>query len=400
MLFQNLQPAPPDSILGLAEAFLKDPRPEKINLSVGVYQDAHGATPILASVKEAERRLVAAGAPKSYLPISGLAQYAAGVQELLFGNEHEIVLAGRASTAQTPGGTAAVRAAADTVYRLHPTAKVWISQPTWPNHPSIFAAAGLKVETYPYFDAETNDLALDALLSHLEKIPPGNVVLLHGGCHNPTGVDPTRDQWRRIADVIYARNLFPLIDFAYQGFGDGIREDTLGILTLCRPGQEALICSSFSKNFGLYSERVGALTVVASDRAAAETALSHVKACIRANWSNPPAHGARIVAAVLGDPELRRQWEGEVAAMRERIHGMRRRFVEAMRAAGSQRDWSFLQRQRGMFSFSGLTPVQVDQLRSEYGIYIVGNGRINVAGMTEANLPPLCRAIAAVTERM
>ncbi len=397
-MFENLQPAPPDSILGLTEAFLKDPRPEKINLSVGVYQDARGKTPTLESVKEAERRLLASDVGKSYLPISGLAEYAAGVQGLLFGDSHEIVISGRASTAQTPGGTAAVRAAADTIYRLHPTAKVWISQPTWPNHPSIFSAAGLKVEIYPYFDAEKNGLALDAMLKTLSKAPPGSVVLLHGGCHNPTGVDPTPEQWRKIADVIFAHHLFPLVDFAYQGFGDGIHEDTVGINAICRPGHEAMICSSFSKNFGLYAERVGALTVVAADRASAEASMSHVKTCIRSNYSNPPAHGARIVATILSDSNLRAQWEQEVAAMRDRINGMRRTFVETMRKVGSTRDWSFIEQQRGMFSFSGLTPVQVDQLRSEYAIYIVGNGRINVAGMTEQNLTPLCKAIAAVTE--
>ncbi len=398
-MFKDLQPAPPDAILGLTEAYLKDPRKEKINLSVGVYQDAQGATPTLETVKEAERRLLEKGASKSYLPISGLAEYAVGVQSLLFGDEHEIVLSGRASTAQTPGGTAALRAAADTIHRLHPTATVWISQPTWPNHPSVFAASGLKVEVYPYFDAENNSLALEAMLQTLEKIPPGNVVLLHGGCHNPTGVDPTPEQWRQIADVIHARNLLPLVDFAYQGFGDGIREDTVGIQTLCRPGQEVLICSSFSKNFGLYGERVGALTVVAADRASAEAAMSHVKVCIRSSYSNPPAHGARIVATILSDEALRRQWEQEVAGMRDRINGMRRKFVETMAEVGSPRDWSFIERQRGMFSFSGLTPIEVDQLRSEHAIYIVGNGRINVAGMTEANLPTLCRAIAAVTQR-
>lgn len=397
-LFHQLQSAPPDSILGLTEAFLRDPRPEKINLSVGVYQDAQGATPTLPSVKEAERRMLAADVSKSYLPISGLPEYDAGVQELLFGDEHEIVLSGRASTAQTPGGTAALRVAADTLRKLHPTATVWVSQPTWANHPSVFAAAGLKVEIYPYFDAQNNGLAIDAMLAALERMPPGSVVLLHGGCHNPTGVDPTPEQWRQIADVLKARNLMPLIDFAYQGFGDGIREDAKGISLVCGPGQEAMICNSFSKNFGLYSERVGALTVVAEDRAAAETAMSHVKTCIRANYSNPPAHGARVVAAILSDPQLRAQWEAEVAAMRGRINGMRRQFVEGMRQAGSSRDWSFIERQRGMFSFSGLTPVQVDQLRSEYAIYVVGNGRINVAGMTDANLPPLCRAIAAITQ--
>ncbi|MBW3596986.1 MAG: aspartate/tyrosine/aromatic aminotransferase [Planctomycetes bacterium] len=397
-LFHNLQPAPPDAILGLMEAFLKDSRAGKINLSVGVYQDARGTTPTLECVREAERRLLEADAAKSYLPITGLAEYDAGVQELLFGEEHEIVIAGRASTAQTPGGTAAVRAAADTLWKLRPTTKVYISQPTWPNHPSIFAAAGLKVEVYPYFDADKNGLALAAMLAAMEHMPPGSAVLLHGGCHNPTGVDPTPDEWRKIAVVLRERNLLPLIDFAYQGFAEGIREDARGISILCGPGQEAIICSSFSKNFGLYSERVGALTLVAEDRAAAETAMSHAKTCIRANYSNPPAHGARIVAAILADPQLRGQWEEEVAGMRRRINGMRKLFVETMKACGSTRDWSFIERQRGMFSFSGLNPVQVDRLRSEFAIYVVGNGRINVAGMTEGNIMPLCRAIAAVTQ--
>jgi aspartate aminotransferase len=397
-LFHDLQPAPPDSILGLMEAFLKDPRPEKINLSVGVYQDARGKTPTLACVREAERRLLAADNPKSYLPITGLAEYGAGVQELLFGEEHEIVIAGRASTAQTPGGTAALRAAADTIARLHPTATMWVSQPTWANHPSVFTAAGLKVETYPYFDAANNGLALEAMLAAMDQMPPGSVVLLHGGCHNPTGVDPTPDEWRKIAAVVRARNLLPFIDFAYQGFAEGIREDARGISILCAPGQEAIVCSSFSKNFGLYSERVGALTLVAEDRAAAEAAMSHAKICIRVNYSNPPAHGGRIVATILSDPELRAGWEEEVAGMRSRIHGMRRLFVETMQQCGSTRDWSFIERQHGMFSFSGLNPVQVDRLRSEFGIYIVGNGRINVAGMTEENITPLCRAIAAVTQ--
>jgi len=252
------------------------------------------------------------------------------------------------------------------------------------------------VNTYPYFDATTNGLGLEVMLQTLEKIPAGDVVLLHGCCHNPSGVDPDPAQWQRIAAVIEARQLLPLVDFAYQGLGAGLSEDATGLLALCRPGAELLIASSFSKNFGLYNERVGALTLVGASSEAAATALGHVKICVRTNYSNPPAHGAALVTAVLQDPELRSQWDGEVAAMRERINGMRQLFVATLKEKGVERDFSFITRQRGMFSFSGLTPLQVEALRQRYAIYIVGSGRINVAGMTQDNIDPLCEAIASV----
>jgi aspartate/tyrosine/aromatic aminotransferase len=279
---------------------------------------------------------------------------------------------------------------------MFPGKRIWVSRPTWPNHPGVFQAAGLEVKTYPYFDAATNGLAFDDMLAALRQIPEGDVVLLHACCHNPTGIDPTPEQWSQIADVIEERRLLPLVDFAYQGLGDGLREDARGLHTLCRPGSEMLIASSFSKNFGLYNERVGALTLVAGSQAAAEATLSHVKLCIRANYSNPPAHGAAIVTTIWNDPELRAEWEAEVKAMCDRINEMRSLFVETLADKGGRRDFSFIARQRGMFSFSGLTPEQVETLRQRYSIYIVNSGRINVAGMTRANMDAICQAIADV----
>jgi aspartate/tyrosine/aromatic aminotransferase len=396
-MFETLDTAPPDSILGLNEAFQRDPHPNKINLSVGVYKDAQGKTPILGCVKAAEAKILERENNKSYLAIEGLAEYDRGVAELLFGASHEIVTSRCSVTLQTPGGTGALRVAADFLKCKFPQSRVWFSKPTWANHPSVFAAADRTVEGYPYIDAQQTGLDFAAMLDAMQKIPRGDVILLHACCHNPTGVDPTREQWRQIADVVRDRGLLPLVDFAYQGFGDGLEEDTVGLRELCRPGQELLVCSSFSKNFGLYCERVGALTIVAANRTTAEAALSHARVCVRVNYSNPPQHGAAIVATVLGDPQLREQWMQELAGMRQRIHTMRTKFVETMAAKTSKRDFSFIAQQRGMFSFSGLTPLQVDELRTKYSIYVVTQGgRINVAGMTDANMDRLCDAIAAV----
>jgi len=395
-MFDSLQPAPPDAILGLTEAFKQDSNPDKINLSVGVYQDADGRTPILECVKQAERRLVEDESTKSYLPITGSPEYARLVQGLVFGGDHEIVTGGRAVTLHTPGGTGALRVAADFVKTSFPAAAIWCSTPTWPNHHGVFKAAGLSVETYPYFDKQGNRLDADAMLDTLRKIPAGDVVCLHGCCHNPSGIDPTADQWRQIADVVYERGLLPLVDFAYQGLGDGFQVDAAGLHELCRPGKELLVANSFSKNFGLYRERTGALTAVAANADVAQIAVSRLKVNVRTNYSNPPAHGGAIVATVLADAELKQQWEQEVAVMRERINGMRQLFADTMRAKGSATDFGFITRQRGMFSFSGLTPVQVDELRTKFSIYVVGSGRVNVAGMTENNMDRLCDAVMAV----
>ncbi|MCC9077695.1 aspartate/tyrosine/aromatic aminotransferase [Litorilinea aerophila] len=395
-MFEKIVPAPPDAILGLTEAYKADPNPNKINLGVGVYKDANGHTPILQAVKRAEERILAQETSKTYLGIDGSPAYAAATRALLFGPEHEVIASGRAVTAQAPGGTGALRVAADFLARTQPGTTVWLSTPTWPNHPNIFRAAGLEVASYPYFDSRTNDVAFEAMLETLRTIPAGDVLVLHACCHNPTGVDLSSAQWAQVAEVVAERGILPLLDFAYQGFAQGLTEDAAGVLALTRPGQELLIANSYSKNFGLYSERVGALTLVAATPDAAQAALSHVKQVIRANYSNPPAHGAAIVTTVLNDAELRRLWEAEVAAMRERINTMRHLFVETLNEKGVQTDFSFIARQRGMFSFSGLTPEQVKALRERYSIYIVGSGRINVAGMTEANMDYLCSAIADV----
>ena len=396
-MFDSLPLAPPDAILGLNEAFKQDSNPRKINLSVGVYKDEQGNTPILACVKEAERRLLASEKSKGYLSIEGHPKYASRVQELLFGSGHEALTSGRAVTAQTPGGTGSLRVAADFLKKHFPRAKVWVSKPTWANHAAIFAAAGQQVESYAYIDAAGRGLDFAAMLASLKQIPAGDVVLLHACCHNPTGIDPMPQQWKEIAAVIRERGTLPLIDFAYQGFGDGLVEDAGGLRALVQAEKEHLVCSSFSKNFGLYGERVGALTVVAAEPEAAQRALSQVRISIRTNYSNPPTHGAAIVATVLSDASLRQQWEQELAAMRDRIHQMRRLFVETMRRNAPQHDFSFLEHQKGMFSFSGLTNLQVDELRSKHAVYVVGNGgRINVAGMTRDNMEPLCTAIADV----
>ncbi len=398
MTFEAVSKAPDDAILGLNEAFARDPNPEKINLSVGVFKDATGETPILRSVKQAEARILENETTKTYIGIQGSDEYGRAVQELVFGPNHPVVTAGRTATVQTPGGTGALRVAADFLKKLFPASKVWLSDPTWPNHPGVFQSAGLQVATYPYFDAASNSLAFERMLAALGEIPSGDIVLLHGCCHNPTGVDPTADQWRQIADGVARRGLVPFVDFAYQGLAEGLREDAVGVATLARTGSDLLVASSFSKNFGLYSERVGALAAVCRTDAAATAVMSQLKTCIRTNYSNPPAHGAEIVTTILGDPQLRGAWEGEVRDIRERINGMRTLFVRTLAEVGVTRDFSFVARQRGMFSFSGLTPEQVRQLRDEYAIYIVGSGRINVAGMTPDNVRPLCTAIAAVLE--
>lgn len=395
-MFETFTPAPPDAILGLTEAFKKDPNPKKVNLGVGIYKDAKGSTPVLDSVKRAEERILQNENTKNYLGIDGTAEYSAAVQELLFGANHEVMTSNRSVTAQAPGGTGALRIAADFIFRMFPKARVWLSDPTWPNHPSIFKAAGLETGVYPYFDAATNGIKFDEMVATLQGIPAGDVILLHGCCHNPTGADLSPVQWQQIAAVVAQRKLLPLVDFAYQGFGDGLEADAVGMRTICQPGQEVLIASSFSKNFGLYNERIGALTLVATTPAAAETALGHIKLAIRANYSSPPAHGAAIVTTILRDPTLRAQWETEVTDMRNRINQMRHLFVETLNEKGVQQDFSFIAHQRGMFSFSGLTPAHVKALREKHGVYIVGSGRISVAGMTEGNMDYLCAAIADV----
>ncbi len=395
-MFEQIVSAPADPILGLTEAFKADPRDTKVNLGVGIYKDESGQTPILKTVKKAEALLLESEDSKAYLSIQGNPAYGQAVQALLFGKESSLIADKRARTAQSPGGTGALRIAADFYAKQFPNKKVWVSNPTWANHGNVFAAAGLEVVQYDYYNADSKDLDFDAMLTSLAQAQAGDLVLFHGCCHNPTGIDPTAQQWQQLAELCAEKGWLPLFDFAYQGFATGVSEDAAGLRTFIESNQELLIASSFSKNFGLYNERVGAFTLVAKDSDNAETAFSQAKAIIRANYSNPPAHGALVVSTILADEQLAAEWEQEVAEMRVRIHAMRELFVAGLAARGVAQDFSFIERQNGMFSFSGLSKAQVEQLREEFGIYIVGSGRISVAGLTKANMDYVLDAIVKV----
>jgi aspartate/tyrosine/aromatic aminotransferase len=395
---RSLTPAAPDPILGLAEAFKSDKRPDKVNLSVGVYVDDSGVTPVIPSVLEAERRLLAKAGSKGYLPIDGRAGFKAVVRDLIFGSDHEIVTSGRSATAQTPGGTGALRVAADFLLQCGSSRTIWLSEPTWPNHPQLFTLAGFSLRTYPYLDDSGRGMDVGKMLGALRSAVPGDVVLLHGSCHNPSGVDPDPETWAAVGEIVAERELIPIIDFAYQGFGFGLREDADWLAGLARPGLEFLVCSSYSKNFALYNERVGALTIVAADPGRAAAALSHLKIAIRSNYSNPPAHGGDIVETILSDADLRAQWEVDLAGMRNRILGNRTALVEALVAADVPGRWDPIRHQRGMFALLGLSSDQVARLRDEFGVYVVSRGRINVAGLTTANLGHVVAAVKAVIE--
>ena len=395
-MFEQVSMAPADPILGLTDAFKKDPRNDKINLGVGIYKNEMGQTPILATVKEAEKRLLAEETTKSYLTIEGIAAYGDAVQTLLFGKGAEIIASKRALTAQVPGGTGALRTGADFAVTKLGIKKIWVSNPTWANHGNVFKTAGLEVVTYDYYDAETKDLDFDAMIASLQAVEAGDMVLFHGCCHNPTGIDPTQEQWDILAKLIAKLGAIPFFDFAYQGFGNGVEEDAQGLRKFAEHNKELLIANSFSKNFGLYNERVGGITLVAETNEIAQAAFSQIKAGIRSNYSNPPSHGAAIVTTILNDEKLYEQWVKEVADMRVRIQEMRDLFVATLKEKGVKGDFSFISRQLGMFSFSGLTVEQVNRLKEEFAVYIVGSGRISVAGMTKNNMQPLCDALAKV----
>ena len=390
-MFEFLPVAPPDSILGLSDAFAKDPRPHKINLTVGVYKDEQGRTPILATVKKAEELLLRTETSKGYMPIEGHPEYLKAVVDLVFGTSIDKA---RVAAAQTPGGTGALRVGADTVSKHFPGTRMWLSNPTWANHGSIFQAAGLETTVYPYLTADKTSLDFSAMMGELKtQGRRGDLVCLHACCHNPTGIDPTLEQWHEIASLLAEKQMIPFVDFAYQGFGDGLAADTLPLHALLEKNDEAIVCNSFSKNFGLYSERVGAVMLVGKDATLTEAALSQIRQSVRCNYSNPPRHGAATVAAVLNDRTLRAEWHAEVDAMRNRISQMRAMFIQGMNETKASRDFGFLSRQKGMFSYSGLNSMQADWLKKEKGIYIVGTGRINVAGMSASTMPTLCAAI-------
>jgi aspartate aminotransferase len=395
-MFEKITAAPADPILGLTDIFRADARPNKINLGIGVYKDETGKTPVLTSVKKAEQYLLENETTKNYLGIEGIPAFASCTQELLFGKENPIVADRRARTAQTPGGTGGLRVAADFIANQTSAKRIWISNPSWPNHKNVFSAVGLEVLEYAYYDAANHALDFDGLLNSLKQAQAGDVVLFHGCCHNPTGIDPTAEQWAQLAELSVANGWLPLFDFAYQGFANGLEEDAQGLRIFAAKHKELIVASSYSKNFGLYNERVGACTIVAADAETADRAFSQVKAAIRANYSNPPSHGAAVVATILGNDALRAMWEQELTDMRQRIHRMRQLFVNTLQEKGAQQDFSFIIQQNGMFSFSGLTKEQVLRLREEFGVYAVNSGRVNVAGMTPDNMAPLCEAIVAV----
>ena len=395
-LFSAVEMAPRDPILGLNEQFNADPNPNKVNLGVGVYTDENGKLPLLACVAAAEQQLVEAAKPRGYLPIDGIAAYDTAVQGMVFGADSEPVQAKRVATVQAVGGTGGLKIGADFLKRLSPNAKVLISDPSWENHRALFTNAGFVVESYSYYDAQARGIDFAGMLAALEAAPAGTIIVLHACCHNPTGYDLTPAQWAEVVTVVNARGLVPFLDMAYQGFGTGLAEDGAAVAQFVASGLDFFVSTSFSKSFSLYGERVGALSVVCKSAEEAARVLSQLKIVIRTNYSSPPIHGAQIVAAVLASPSLHAQWEQELAGMRARIKTMRTALVEKLAAAGVKQDLTFITRQQGMFSYSGLNARQMQRLRSEFGIYGVDSGRICVAALNHKNLDAVAKAIASV----
>nr|WP_208408982.1 amino acid aminotransferase [Xanthomonas sp. CFBP 8151] len=395
--FANVEQVPGDPILGLTEAYNADSRPNKVNLGVGIYYDENGRIPLLRAVHKIEQQLALDAKPRGYLPIDGLAAYDKATQELLFGAESALVASGRVATSQTVGGSGALRVGADLLKKLLPTSTIAISNPSWENHRAVFGAAGFEVVDYTYFDAASHGLNFDGMLADLARLEPGTVVLLHACCHNPTGADLSREQWKQVAGLLKERNLFPFVDIAYQGFDKGIEADAYAVRLLAAEGIDSyVVASSYSKSFSLYGERVGALSVVSATAAEAKAVQSQVKRIIRTIYSSPSTHGAALVAGVLTSPELRDLWEQELTEMRERIHALRAGLVAKLATLGAP-EFDFIQRQAGMFSYSGLTRTQVDRLRDEFAIYAVGTGRICVAALSQRNLDYVAQAVATVS---
>ncbi|HEN8800762.1 amino acid aminotransferase [Pseudomonas sp. CM27] len=395
-LFSAVELAPRDPILGLNEAFNADPRTDKVNLGVGVYCNEEGRIPLLRAVIEAETQRAAQHASRGYLPIDGIATYDQAVQKLIFGAESPLLAAGRVVTVQAVGGTGALKIGADFLKRLSPNAVVAISDPSWENHRALFETAGFPVQNYRYYDAPSNDVNRAGMLEDLNSLPAGSIVVLHACCHNPTGVDLGLDDWKNVLEVVKAKGHVPFLDMAYQGFGDGIAEDAFAVRLFAESGLDFFVSSSFSKSFSLYGERVGALSIVTASKDESTRVLSQVKRVIRTTYSNPPTHGATIVATVLNSEELRLMWEAELAEMRQRIHGMRQQMVSLLAEYGANRDFSFVGRQAGMFSYSGLTVEQVARLKNEFGIYALDTGRIAVAALNQSNIHVVTKAIVEV----
>ena len=395
-MLSHLEPYAGDPILSLNEAFQKDSRSDKVNLSIGIYFDDAGRIPVLNCVRQAESRLLAESGAKSYLPIEGSAAMRQAVQGLLFGTAHEALANGRVATLQAVGSSGGLKVAADFMHRWLPGSEAWVSDPTWDNHRAMFEGAGITVNTYPYYDPKTGGLKFAEMLATLQGLPARSVVLLHACCHNPTGVDLTGEQWAQLIPVLKQRDLLPYLDLAYQGYGDGIQEDAFAVRALASAGLSFFIANSFSKSMSVYGERAGALSVVCATAAEADLVLGQLKATVRRNYSSPGIHAAGIVSRVLTDPALRRSWEDDVAAMRERILAMRRSLHDVLCAKRPGRDFGYVLSQRGMFSYTGLSAAQVDRLREEFGVYLVRSGRICVAGLNTGNVERTAVAMAAV----
>lgn len=395
-LFAAVEMAPRDPILGVTEGFNADKNPAKVNLGVGVYSDDNGKVPLLECVKKAEAIMLEKYAPRTYLPIDGLAAYDKAVQELVFGADSAVIQEKRAITAQAIGGTGALKLGADLLKRVLPNAQVWISDPSWENHRALFESAGFTVNNYTYYDAKTRGVDFDGMLTSLNNMPANSIVVLHACCHNPTGADLTADQWTQVIATVRTRGLVPFLDMAYQGFGDGVDADGQVVRRFAETDGALFVSNSFSKSFSLYGERVGALSIAATSAEEASRILSQLKRVIRTNYSNPPVHGGQIVATVLSTPELRKLWDEELAAMRVRIRDTRNAFVVKLKAKAPGHDFDFVAKQRGMFSYSGLTKAQVEKLRDEHSIYAVDTGRICVAAINSKNIDTIVDAIASV----
>ncbi|MBP7579601.1 MAG: aspartate/tyrosine/aromatic aminotransferase [Vogesella sp.] len=395
-MFAHVEAYAGDPILTLVETFNKDSRSPKVNLGIGLYYDEEGRIPLLPSVQKAEARRVAEAGPRSYQPMEGAANYRTAVQQLLWGAGHEAVQAGRIATIQTIGGSGALKIGGDLLKRYFPNVDVWVSNPTWDNHRAMFEGAGFTVHDYPYYDAATGGVKFDDMIACFSQLPAKTIVLLHPCCHNPTGVDLDKDQWRKVIEVVKARDLLPFMDIAYQGFGDSLDDDAFAIRAMTEAGVSFVVSNSFSKNLSFYGERCGGLSVVCGTAEEAGRVLGQMKATVRRNYSSPPTHGGQVTAIVMNDAALRAEWEGEVTEMRVRIKAMRQKLYEVLSAKVPGRDFSYFIKQRGMFSYTGLSPAQVDRLREEFAVYLVRSGRMCVAGLNSRNVEYVADAMAEV----